>query len=825
MCVAAEQPAEPARAMHNGLQPRATPIKARSKASGSRRLLPILALGVLSLYGVWFLRVAHTAASSETHEAADNGAGPDPDGTMPVQDDSEFKADFGDAAGAAELAAAEDPASDHKAAEQGGVATAAAVLRAATAPIAAAGSGSGGCRAKPQGAQQVSLFSGTQYVELAASSPVRLDQGELTIAAWVRTAPARGGAQMSIQTVAASKASGCEANEAHHGVSLFVNAWNSNSEQLFFSWGNGASGCEELASEPGAVKAGTWVHVAATVDAHGEAAIYTDGALLAHTAQKGTLGRSRIAGGGSPISRGATSHAMRVGMHNDGTHGFRGHLHALTLLSTGLDAEGVSRLMCQGAARLPSPPLALLVPSDESPPPGVSRVKLALDPSSSGAADGTVRLLPSGAASKPAVITAAKAELTPVALPKTAASQAVASSAPEHFEPAPNGWPLGWLPGKPLPRVSAAAVNASDALAYRRREHVRGVMRRAWNAYRRYAWGADEIKPVSNKSHDWLRLGATMVDCLDNLWIMGMKKEFAEARDWVASNLHFNARGVSMFETVIRIMGGLLSAFELSRDAIFLEKARELADKMMFAFAKNPATGIPCTTISIGGDKGCSYAAWTGHSAVLAEFGTIQIEFKYLSAHTGDRKYHDAVQKIMDTLRRVDKPHGLFPAMINPATGSWTNQKIVFGALGDSFYEYLVKQWLITKKKEPYLREMFDGTMVAMARLLVQKSKPSGLVYIADWSGSSLLHKMDHLACFAAGMLAVGAQDGGKYDLEYMALADKLGETCYEMYARTRTGLAPEFVQFVAGRDMVTGRSAPYNIGRPEAVESFFIMW
>ena len=63
---------------------------------------------------------------------------------------------------------------------------------------------------------------------------------------------------------------------------------------------------------------------------------------------------------------------------------------------------------------------------------------------------------------------------------------------------------------------------------------VRGVMRRAWAAYRKYAWGADEVKPLSNRSHNWLRLGATLVDCLDNLWIMGMHAEFAEAREWVA---------------------------------------------------------------------------------------------------------------------------------------------------------------------------------------------------------------------------------------------------------------------------------------------------
>jgi len=388
----------------------------------------------------------------------------------------------------------------------------------------------------------------------------------------------------------------------------------------------------------------------------------------------------------------------------------------------------------------------------------------------------------------------------------------------------PNGWPLSWLPGTPLPPPDPAAVNASDALGYVRREHVRGVMRRAWNSYRQYAWGADELKPVSNRSHDWLRLGATLVDCLDNLWIMGMKAEFQEAREWVATRLHFTtARSISMFETVIRILGGLLSAYELSRDQIFLDKSVELADKMMYAFEKT-RTGLPCTTISLTSTS-CTFASWTGQSAILAEFGTIQLEFKYLAHHTGKQKYWDVAQRIMDHMRKVDKPHGLFPVFMSPSSGSWSSQKITLGALGDSFYEYLIKQWLITNKKETYLREMFDSAMLAIARLLVQRSHPGGHVFIADWSGSALMYKMDHLACFAGAMYAVGAQDGGKYDAEYMALAGALGETCFKMYTNTATGLSPEFVQFVHGRDMVTPRTASYNIGRPEAAETWFYMW
>jgi hypothetical protein len=73
----------------------------------------------------------------------------------------------------------------------------------------------------------------------------------------------------------------------------------------------------------------------------------------------------------------------------------------------------------------------------------------------------------------------------------------------------------------------------------------------------------------------------TMLDALDTLWIMGMKEEFNEARDWLTDNLDFEKvkRKVSFFETTIRALGGLLSAYELSGDMVFLLKAEDLADR------------------------------------------------------------------------------------------------------------------------------------------------------------------------------------------------------------------------------------------------------
>ena len=194
-----------------------------------------------------------------------------------------------------------------------------------------------------------------------------------------------------------------------------------------------------------------------------------------------------------------------------------------------------------------------------------------------------------------------------------------------------------------------------------------------------------------------------------------MKEEFRRAQAWVEQHLHFDkAAGISMFETVIRILGGLLSAFELSREQVFLTKAAELADKLLYAFSKH-RTGLPCTTVSLNGRNQCQFPSWAGSAAILAEYGTMQLEFKYLAYHTGERKYWDAVEKPIKLVQKLNHPKGLYPTFINPNTGTWSSPKLTFGALADSFYEYLVKQWLLTGKTEDWLRDMFDETMLGMA--------------------------------------------------------------------------------------------------------------
>ena len=128
-------------------------------------------------------------------------------------------------------------------------------------------------------------------------------------------------------------------------------------------------------------------------------------------------------------------------------------------------------------------------------------------------------------------------------------------------------------------------------------EDVRSEMRWAWRNYREHAWGKDQIKPISGgfesfplKDH---HLGLTVIEALDTLWIMGLYDEFRDGVEWVKANLDFDVDGeVSVFETSIRLVGGLLSAFNACGDEVLLTKARDCADRLLPSFAASPL-GIP----------------------------------------------------------------------------------------------------------------------------------------------------------------------------------------------------------------------------------------
>ena len=172
--------------------------------------------------------------------------------------------------------------------------------------------------------------------------------------------------------------------------------------------------------------------------------------------------------------------------------------------------------------------------------------------------------------------------------------------------------------------------------------------------------------------------------------VMGLSAEYGRAVSWLASGLRFDSNLMtSFFETTIRVLGGLISAFDLTGDAVLLEKAKLLGHKLMPAF--NTPTGIPLAQVNLA--SGATAAlSWTGGSSLLAELGTCQMEFFSLSQRLGDARFATASQKGIDVIDR-SRPAipGLYPIYISPSHGGFTNSRIAWGAMGDSFYEYLLK--------------------------------------------------------------------------------------------------------------------------------------
>ncbi|KAJ6808283.1 mannosyl-oligosaccharide 1,2-alpha-mannosidase MNS1-like [Iris pallida] len=380
-------------------------------------------------------------------------------------------------------------------------------------------------------------------------------------------------------------------------------------------------------------------------------------------------------------------------------------------------------------------------------------------------------------------------------------------------------------PLKEMDRDEDKDISDIDPINSQRREKVKDAMLHAWNSYEKYAWGQDELQPQSkNGINSFGGLGATLVDSLDTLYIMGLEDQFNKAREWVANSLDFNKDyEASVFETTIRVVGGLLSAYDLSGDEIFLEKAKDISDRLLPAW--DTPSGIPYNRINLANGNAHN-PGWTGGDSILADSGTEQLEFIALSQRTGDLKYQQKAENVITQLRKTFPSDGLLPIYIDPETGTVSSHStITFGAMGDSFYEYLLKAWVQGNKTETvkHYREMWETSMEGLLSL-VRKTTPSSFSYICEKNGGSLSDKMDELACFVPGMLALGSSGYGSEKAEkILSLAEELAWTCYNFYQSTPTKLAGENYFFNPGQDLSVGTS--WNILRPETVESLVYLW
>lgn len=149
------------------------------------------------------------------------------------------------------------------------------------------------------------------------------------------------------------------------------------------------------------------------------------------------------------------------------------------------------------------------------------------------------------------------------------------------------------------------------------------------------------------------------------------------------------------------------------------------------------------------------------------------------------------------------------------------------GALGDSYFEYLLKAWIQSGQVDEEAREMYDEAMKPIIEHMVRKS-PNGLIYVSDLKYERLEHKMDHLACFAGGLFALGAHTLPSHPMsqQYMDIGAGITNTCHQSYIQTHTHLGPESFRFSESVEAKALKNQEkYYILRPETFESYFVMW
>ena len=384
-----------------------------------------------------------------------------------------------------------------------------------------------------------------------------------------------------------------------------------------------------------------------------------------------------------------------------------------------------------------------------------------------------------------------------------------------------------------------------DAVSRGRRAAVRNAFEHAWEAYSMHAFGKDELKPVSKKGADVMGVGLTLVDAIDTMLLMGMhnSSSFAMARDWVRDSLPTRpAADVSVFECCIRVLGGLLSAYALSGDAVFREKAREMGEGLMLSL--DTPTGMPASVINPGIVSKRTYInPYNGHKnsfgdpTTLAEAGSVQLELQYLSHITGHTRFAEKADKSIEKLLSLGvkpvpnpnepfNPRPLFPIDLHPREGRFVSDRLSTGAGGDSFYELLLKQYLLRPLTLRSMRDVFSNVTQSVL------GKTRGTIGTMHFLGPSTLSskepqkKMEHLSCFAPAMLALYYSiDPSPASSWALADAEAIMATCMAMYRTTKTGLAAEAYEIKGQGKLTPLTRQRYSLLRPEAIESAFVMW
>ncbi|HEV7165555.1 MAG TPA: glycoside hydrolase family 47 protein [Gammaproteobacteria bacterium] len=344
-------------------------------------------------------------------------------------------------------------------------------------------------------------------------------------------------------------------------------------------------------------------------------------------------------------------------------------------------------------------------------------------------------------------------------------------------------------PAAEAPAVTAARVKA---------EFLHG-----WRNYEKYAWGHDELMPLSLKPHDWYgqSLFMTPVDALDTLVLMGLKDEADKDRALIDTQLSFDKDiYVKNFEITIRLLGGLLSSYELTGDKRLLELATDLGNRLSPAFAS--PTGMPYQFVNLRNGK------VKGAESNPAETGSLLLEFGTLSQLTGDQRYYAEAKRALVATYNRRSSIGLVGDGINVETGKWVSTDSHISGGIDSYYEYLWKCWVLFGDKD--CLAMWKTSIAAVDKYLPDEVDGSLWYGHADMnSGKRSTTEYGALDAYFPAVLAFSGD---------LTRAKRLQDSSYKMW--DLYGIEPEVLNYKTMQVEYPG----YEL-RPEIVESTYYLY
>jgi mannosidase alpha-like ER degradation enhancer 2 len=329
---------------------------------------------------------------------------------------------------------------------------------------------------------------------------------------------------------------------------------------------------------------------------------------------------------------------------------------------------------------------------------------------------------------------------------------------------------------------------------------VRQEFLHAWNGYKQYAWGHDELKPLTKGFHDWyaVPLYMTAIDALDSLYLMNFREEAENTKAYLLKNLRFDHDiEVKNFEITIRILGGLLSSYQISGDPRLLHLAKDLGDRLLPVF--NSPTGMPYMYINL--KTGAVREAVSNP----AEIGTLLIEFGTLSKLTGNSIYYEKAKRALVALYDHRSTIGLVGSTINVETGEWIDKTSHISGGIDSYYEYLLKASRLFDDSD--CERMWRASVHALNAYLADETR-NGLWYryVDMNTGKLIATKSGALDAFFPAVLALSGD---------ISRARRLQESSFRMW--TTFGIEPEEIDYSTMTITYDG----YEL-RPEIIESAY---